>query len=60
LCYLAGDGSRLAAAGVIVSSAAHLREIERPARPGGRKLRRLAAAWRLARRREGEALPEVF
>jgi phytoene synthase len=68
LCHVAGDGSRLAAATVLVWNAALLDAIERqgydvfsrpPAVGRGDKLRRLPLAWRLARRRPGGRRPEL-
>lgn len=68
ICWLAGDGSRLAAATTAVLHAGILEAIERGnydifcARTElkiSRKLRRLPAAWRLARRQGGERLPEA-
>jgi phytoene synthase len=73
ICWIAGDGSRLAASIVAVRYAALLRAIARPGyydvlpaeRRQGRAmgaldLRLLATAWRLARRRPGKALPDLF
>jgi phytoene synthase len=69
LCWLADDGSRLAAATVIVSHTAILTAIEQrnynllddPVElKGNQKLRRLARAWRLARRSATEPLPDVL
>ena len=68
LCWLAGDGSRMAAATFVAMQSATLDAIERakfdlfavdlrisPAR----QLRQLPAAWRLARRRADEPMPRV-
>jgi phytoene synthase len=69
LCLLADDGSRLAASAIAVAYAGILDAIERRGYDvfsrrarltTGQYLRRLPLAWRLSRRREGEALPPVF
>ncbi len=69
ICWLAGDGSRLAAASGALMYSRILRAIERRnydvfshvARPGGlAKLSRIPAAWRLARRRSEQPVPRVF
>jgi 15-cis-phytoene synthase len=70
LCWLAGDSSRFTVAAMAVMSAGVLDAIEwqdydvlhggRPHLPTVEKLRRLPAAWRLARRQPGEAVPDVF
>jgi phytoene/squalene synthetase len=69
LCWLAGDGSRLTAASMAVIYSGILGAIERRGYDvfisrahltTSQKLRRLPMAWRLARRRAGEALPKVF
>ncbi len=63
ICWLGGDGSKLAAASVAVLYSGVLRQIERndydvfshPIRlSGAQRLRRMADAWRLARRRVGD------
>jgi len=67
--WLSDDGSRLAASAVVVTSSGALRAIEKanfdvlagtPKVLTSDTLRRLPAAWRLARRREGEPMPHVF
>ena len=67
--WLSDDGSRLAVSAVIVISSGLLRAIERrnydvlagpPVAQTSDTLRRLPAAWRLARRRDGEPMPHVF
>ena len=69
LCWLAGDGSRLAAATMATVHSGVLDAIERQqydvfARRARlttpQKLRRLPLAWRLARRGSDEPLPDVF
>ena len=64
LCWVAGDGSRFAAAALLAWQSGLLDAIERrgydvfsqrPALTAGQKLRRLPHAWRLARRRPGAA-----
>jgi phytoene/squalene synthetase len=69
LCWVAGDGSCLAAATLLTWQAALLDRIagdcdgvfsRRPALTKGDKLRRLPLAWRLARRRSGRRLPDLF
>jgi phytoene synthase len=69
VCWLAGDGSRLAAAVTAVVHAGILNAIERQgcdvfsrrARlTSSQKFRRLPAAWRLARRRAETPVPDVF
>ena len=66
LCWVAGDGSRLAAATMIALSSGTLDVIERqgydvfrrpPELLGARKFGRLPLAWRLARRRPNAPLP---
>ena len=66
LCWLAGDGSRLAAAAFVAMQSAVLDAIERADHDifhadlrlsAARQVRQLAAAWRLARRRAGEPMP---
>jgi phytoene synthase len=71
LCWVAGDGSRMAAATVVALSTGVLDAIERqgydvftrpPRLAAAQKFRRLALAWRLARRRPESplhALPPV-
>jgi 15-cis-phytoene synthase len=70
LCWLAGDGSRLAASAFAVVHSGLLRAIER--RQGydvftrsarlttTQQFRSLPAAWRLARREAGQQVPDVF
>ncbi len=69
ICWLAGDGSRLAVSSVVTMYSGVLDEIERrrfnvlqplPGLTGARKLRRFPLAWRLARRRHDERLPRLF
>ena len=69
LCWLAGDGSRLAAATIIAVQLEMLRAIERqdydvfshpPKLTAMQKLRRLSVAWRLAKREADQPLPEIF
>jgi phytoene synthase len=69
LCWVAGDGSRLAAAAVAALSSGVLDSIERHGYDiysrhaeltPGQKLRRLPLAWRLARRRPGARVPGAF
>lgn len=69
LCWLAGDSSRLAASVTAVVHAGILSVIERqgydvfagPVRlTAAQSIRRLPAAWRLARRQPGEELPDVL
>jgi phytoene synthase len=69
ICWLASDGSRMAVATVAVMYGAVLREIERRRYDvlssrveltTGQKVRRIPAAWRLARRQADEPLPGVF
>jgi phytoene synthase len=68
ICWLAGDGSRLAAATTVVLHAGILDAIERreynvfrgPAGLNiGQKLRRLPVAWRLGRRQPAQRLPSA-
>lgn len=68
-CWVAGDGSRLAAATLLVWNAATLDAIERrgydvltrpPAPAAGDRIRRLPLAWRLARRRPGMPQPSFI
>jgi len=70
LCWLAGDGSRMAGAMFIARQGETLDAIERagfdllaldrmPKGSPARKLRQLSAAWRLARRTVDEPLPRV-
>src|SRR3954452_16398400 len=65
LCWVAGDGSRLAAATVVALSSGVLDAIERqgydvftrsPRLAAAQKFRRLPLAWRLARRQHGSPL----
>lgn len=69
LCWVAGDGSRLAAATVLTWQRGLLDVIERrgydvfsrrPVLTKGERLRLLPAAWRLARRKLGAAMPAPF
>jgi phytoene synthase len=69
LVWLAGDGSRMTAASMAVIHSGILGEIERQDydvfshRAGlnpAQQLRRLPAAWRLSRRKGGQAVPAVF
>jgi phytoene synthase len=69
VCWLAGDGTRLAASAIALLHAGTLAAIERrgydvlsrPVRPtGGQTFRRLSAAWRLARRPAQSPVPDVF
>jgi phytoene synthase len=69
ICWLAGDGSRLAASAVAVTHGGILRAIEQQRYDVFRhqadlttaqRIRSLPAAWRLARREAGEPVPEVF
>lgn len=69
LCWLTGDGSRLAASALAVTRAGILDAIERQEYDvftkrirltTGQKFRRLPAAWRLARREHDRPLPDVF
>jgi 15-cis-phytoene synthase len=69
ICWLAGDGSRLAASTIAVTHAGVLGAIERqgyevfthaPNLATAQKVRSLPAAWRLARRETGEPVPNVF
>jgi phytoene synthase len=69
VCWLAGDGSRLAASVAAVVHAGTLNAIERQGYDvfsrraqltPSQKFRRLPAAWRLARRRAETPLPDVF
>jgi phytoene synthase len=66
VCWLAGDGARIAAAAHVAMQLAMLEEIERstptllhrpPSLAAARVLRRLPGAWRLARRQSDE--PEM-
>jgi phytoene synthase len=66
LCWLAGDGSRMAGATFVAMQTAVLDAIERAnfdvfaadlRLSTARQLRQLPAAWRLARRRADEAMP---
>jgi phytoene synthase len=66
ICWLAGDGSRLAASVIAVTHAGVLDAIERkgydvlagrPARSIGQQLRRAPLAWWLARRRLNMPMP---
>jgi phytoene/squalene synthetase len=69
LCWLAGDGSRMAAAMFVATQGEHLDAIERAGfhptasnsarRSPARRLRQLSTAWRLARRTPDEPLPRV-
>jgi phytoene synthase len=68
ICWLADDGSRLAASAIVVRWSAALDAIEsvgydvftrRPELSGVQKLRRLPAAWRLARRRQDQPIPRL-
>jgi phytoene synthase len=68
VCWLADDGSRLAASVIVVRCAGALDAIEavgydvftrRPELSGVQKLRRLPAAWRLARRRQDQPIPRL-
>jgi phytoene synthase len=68
--WIAGDGSRMAASTFLITSSAMLGAIERrdydvfslgPIRlNNSEKLRHVGAAWRLARRKAGAPLPDVF
>jgi phytoene synthase len=70
ICWIAGDGSRLAASLAVVQAASVLSSIERqgydvlgrnvPPDRAQVNLRLLSAAWRLARRRPGKPLPNLF
>lgn len=71
LCWLAGDGSRLAVSVVAMMQAQRLKRIEsidhdvfnhgsRVEIGLGRKLRIILSAYRLARRQAGQPLPNVF
>jgi phytoene synthase len=66
--WLADDGSRLAAAAMVIRATGELDAIEaaefdvftrRPQLTRGQKLRRLPAVWRLARRQADEPLPVI-
>jgi phytoene synthase len=69
LCWVAGDGSRLAASALVVAHAGILDAIERQrydvfTRRAGlttaQKFRSLPVAWRLARREAGQRAPDLF
>jgi phytoene synthase len=69
LCWLAGDGSRLAASALAVIHSGLLGAIERQGYDvfnrrvhltTAQKFRTLPAAWRLARREAGEPVPDLF
>ena len=69
ICWLAGDGSRTMAALVTVTHAGLLNAIERrrydvlarpPRASRARQLTRLGRAWKLARRRHDQMLPDVL
>jgi phytoene synthase len=69
ICWLAGDGSRMAGATVAVLGGAVLHKVERnrydvfsrrAELTTAQRLRRLPAAWRLARRDAGQLLPNTF
>jgi phytoene synthase len=69
ICWVAGDGSRLTASAIAVIYSGLLTQIERqgydvfshqPRLTAAQKLRRMSGAWRLARRRHGQLLPDVF
>jgi phytoene synthase len=69
LCWLTGDGSRLTVSAIVVIYSGILGAIERqgydvfshcPRQSAAQKFRRLAPAWRLARRKADDPTPAVF